>query len=162
MVNFKFTGRWIGVENALNNLPRELQSASLWGQQKAAEKLVKIAKAHINDQDLGWPPIDKATNSGDPRILVDTEQYYSSIKAWRKNNIYNAGVPTSVYNKRGVRISDIAMAHEHGLGRVPKRALWVPSIEEMGGSSGVADIVSTAIVNKLLKLRSLGFDVTLR
>lgn len=158
MINLRLTGNWIGARNGLASLPLILHSSSMWGQRKAAEKLVKIVKGHINNQDLNWAPLSSSTNSGDPRILVDTQAYLNSIKAWRQNYVYNVGVPLSAYNHRGISISEIATRHEYGFG-VPQRPLWIPSVQELGGPKGVAKIVSRAIFNKILKLRSQGFKV---
>jgi len=158
MINITLTGNWTGAKMGLAALPAALQSSSIYGQRKAAEKLVKIVKGHINNQDLSWLPLAPGTNSGDPRILVDTEAYYNAIKAWRSNFTYYAGVPVSAMNHRGISISEIATRHEYGFG-VPERPLWRPSVDEMGGAKGMARIVSMAIYRKIQFLRGSGFTI---
>jgi hypothetical protein len=161
MIQIKMIGNWKGAKRGLEELPLLVKSSALWGQRKAAERLVRIAKAHINNQDLGWAPRSERTNSSDPRILVDNEDYYKSIKAWRKDNIYYAGVPRDKYNGKGVRISDYATIHEHGSDKMPARPLWAPSFREIGGSKGVRQIIVDSIYNKVKILRSQGFEITI-
>ena len=154
-------GNWEAAARGLAVLGPELASAAMWGQQKAAEKYIKIVKGHIDNQDLGWVPLSENTNSGDTRILVDTEAYRSAIKAWRTGYVYYAGVKSSATNHRGTSIVDYATMHEHGWGHVPKRALWEPSYHEMGGAAGMTAIITAAIYNKLQRLRAAGFTVTM-
>lgn len=160
MIEFNLIGQWAGVADALDMLPAEIQSSAVWGQRKVAERLIRIVKGHINDQDLGWEPLDPKTNSGDPRILVDYEDYYSAIKAWKDLGTYYAGVPRTAKNRRGISIAFYAQLHEYGTSRMPARPLWEPSFQEMGGNAGVNAIVATAIYNKIKKLRSKGFTTT--
>jgi hypothetical protein len=162
MIGVSFIGDWTGVQAGLTALPQILKSSADWGNRKAAEKLVKIAKAHIDNQDLGWPALSSSSNSGDPRILVDTEDMRNSIKAWRQNYKYYAGIPMNAHNSRGIRIADIAIMHEFGYGNMPQRSLWGPSIQDLGGRKGIQKIVSDAIYNKIKFLRTKGIQVDYR
>lgn len=161
MIEFKLVGDWRGAQRALDQLPRQVKTAALWGQEKAARKLVRIVKAHIDTQDLGWEPRAANTNSNDPRTLVDTEAYYNSIKVWRSSGTYFAGVKRSEYDSKGRRISDYAIYHEFGGPNLPRRPLWGPSMVDLGGGRGVRKIVLTAIYNKVKLLRAQGFDINL-
>lgn len=152
-------GDWRRVQMALNNLPRIVMSSATWGQREVAEKLVKIVKGHINNQDLGWSARVDTTNSNDPRILVDYGDYYGAIKAYSDKGIYYAGVKRDAFNREGTRIADYAVVHEYGWGSIPKRPLWAPSFKEMGGSRGIKEIITRAIQTKIKKLRAEGFDV---
>lgn len=152
-------GRWDLISDGFSGLDARVKSSAVWGQRKGAELIVKVAKAHINNQDLGWVPRSSTTESGDGRILVDTEAYYGAIKAWKEGSTYHAGVPTSATNGKGTPIYIYAIAHEYGLGRVPARPLWRPTLKEVGGKKGVKGIVKTAIAKKVLELRNKGFDV---
>lgn len=160
-MDIKFEGNWLGVKVALNQLPLMLRGAATWGQRKVAERLVTEVKKHINAQDLGWMPRSARTNSSDPRILVDDGDYYASIKAWKQGNAYNAGVPARAFNSKGYSIADYAIMNEEGGGNLPARPLWEPSFKKMGGRKGVQTIVTTAIYQKAIRLKSLGFDVQL-
>jgi len=160
MTSVRFNGNWTKVTASLAALPTVLQSAAIWGQRKAAEKLVKIVKGHINNQDLNWPQPNNKSNSGDPRILVDSEAYLNSIKAWKKGDTYYAGIPSTARNAKGIRIADYAILHEFGYDDMPERALWRPSVEELGGGQGIAAIIGAAIYNKIGALRAAGFTVT--
>lgn len=146
-------GPWNKITMNLAGLAPALQSSAVWGQRKSAERLVKIVKDHIDNQDLGWPKLSPDTLTGDPRILVDNQEYYNSIKAWKKGNTYFAGVPAGSVNSRGIRISLIALVHEHGTARVPRRELWRPSVEELGHSKGVRNTIATSIYNKIKLLQ---------
>lgn len=161
MIGYTFTGNWGEINRQFKNLPREVNSSIVWGQRKAAEKLVKIVKAHINNQDLGWAARSPRTTPNDPRVLVDMGEYYDSISAWRKYGVYYAGVPRDKYNSKGTRISEYALINELGSGDIPARPLWGPSFEELGGPHGVRDIVMQAIYRKLRELNTKGFDVGL-
>jgi hypothetical protein len=161
MIEIKMIGDWRGAKRGLQELPFMVKSSALWGQRKAAERLVKIVKAHINNQDLGWAPRSANTSSNDPRTLVDNEDYYKNIKAWRKNELYYAGVPRDKYNGKGVRISDYATIHEHGAKGLPARPLWAPSFQEVGGAKGIRAIIVDSIYAKVRNLRAKGFDVTI-
>lgn len=149
----------MGVKLALQSLPLQVRSSAMWGQQKVANKLVKTVKKHLNSQDLGWAPRSARSKSSDPRILVDTEAYYGSIRAWRTGDTFNAGVPANAFNARGQRIADYAAMNEYGSDELPARPLWGPSFKEIGGKRGVSNIVTTAIFEKVRKLRAVGLDI---
>ncbi len=113
-VIFTKFGPWNSISMALNNLPILIRSSAIWGMRKAAEKLKDIVIGHIDNQDLAWASVSSKTISGDPRILVDTEQYRNSIETFIRGNTYYVGVPSNKYNSRGIRISDLAWWHEEG------------------------------------------------
>lgn len=152
-------GDWARVQTALRDLPRTVMSSAVWGQRNVAEKLVKIVKGHINNQDLGWPARVDTTNSNDPRILVDYGDYYGAIKAYSDKGVYYAGVKRNAFNRAGTRIADYAVVHEYGWGPIPRRPLWGPSFKELGGDKGIKKVVFQAIYDKVKKLRAEGFDV---
>lgn len=152
-------GDWRRVQIALTNLPRMVMTSAAWGQRNVAEKLVKIVKGHINNQDLGWSPRVSTTNSNDPRILVDYGDYYGAIKAYSDKGIYYAGVKRDAFNRSGTRIADYAVVHEYGWESIPRRPLWGPSFKELGGSKGIKETVTQAIYAKIKSLRAQGLDV---
>lgn len=146
-------GDWAGVELKLSNLADDIKASAMWGQRKAAEKLVKIVKGHIDNQDLGWTPLVNPQNSGDPRILVDYSTYRDNIKTWQKNYSRYVGVKKDVLNNRGEKVWMVAAIHEYkSYTGGPQRALWGPSTEELGGPTGITKIIHTAIRNKLMQL----------
>lgn len=156
MITFTPVGDWTGVVIGLRALPGLVKSGGVWGQRKAAEKLVKIVKGHIDNQDLGWIP---SMGGGDPRTLVDTELYRNSIKAWKSGDSYYAGVPTNLYYPNGNQVSTVAAEHEFGLGKNIERPLWRPSVDELGGAEGVKKIIGKAIFNRIAILASRGITV---
>lgn len=149
MIEIKLEGDWRKTRRFLSVLPFTLKSAARAGEKAAAEKLVAIVKSHIRKQDLAWEP-NADSKSGD-MILVDTGLYLRSIKSWRSTNGYMAGVPKTVYNPDGIRVSDYAIYNEFGFGRGPARPLWDPSLREMGGNKGVRDIVLKTIALQVAK-----------
>lgn len=162
MIEFISYGYWNQSRVMLEALPAMIYSSAIWGMRKAAEQLVKIVKGHIDRQDLGWPPLAASTSSGDPRVLVDTELYRNSIQAFKRGNTYYAGIPENItYPTTGVLVSDVAMMHEEGYGSLPRRPLWKPSIQELGGEWGYGSIVAASIYDKLLSLRAAGMEVKL-
>lgn len=146
-------GNWAGVEDTLQKLPTILKTSALWGQRKASERLVKILKGHIDNQDLGWEELVNPESSGDPRILVDYGTYRDNIKTWQKNNVRYVGVKKDVINHGGERVWMIAALHEFkSFNGGPYRALWEPSLKELGGPRGVTKIIEGVIANKIRKL----------
>lgn len=164
VVEFKPFGNWNEVSNVLSNLPKELESSALWGQRKAGEELVRIVKKHLAIQDLNWTPLAPSTikRKGHSKILIDTYAYYSAIETWQKNKQRYVGVKNNKVNSKGKRIANIAAIHEirsYKEGK-PYRALWGPSVNEMGGGKGIARIIEEAIFNKVKKLKAKGIEVT--
>lgn len=161
MIQFEFIGNWAIAGLVLKKLPQLLKSSGVYGQRRAAESIIKIAKAHINNQDLGWAPRSERSEQGDPRILVNSEAYYGAIRAWKKGDEYYAGVPKDSYNSKGISIVEYALAHEYGFGNMPERPLWEPSFKEIGGKKGVERIIKTAIKAKIARLKNQGFEIYL-
>lgn len=159
MIEFEFTGNWEVAGRVLKKLPNILKSSGIYGQRKAAEMIVKIAKNHINNQDLGWAPRAQRSSVADSRILVHSEDYYGAIKAWKRGDEYYAGVSKDAVNSKGTSITEYALAHEYGFGNMPQRPLWEPSFKDIGGKKGVERIVKMAIKNKISKLQVDGFEV---
>lgn len=150
---FEKIGDWAKVEKTLAALPLAIKASADWGQRKVAEKLVKIVKGHIDNQDLGWAPLIHPQLSGDPRILVDYETYRNNIKTWQKGGSRYVGVKKDVRNRKGIETWYYAAIHEyksyHG---GPYRALWGPSIKEIGGAQGVRKTIEEAIGKKITQL----------
>lgn len=161
MFNFSLVGDWPGVQVALNQLDPMIKSSTEWGMRKATEAIVKKVKNHINAQDLGWPQRSSGYNAGDPRILVDTEAYYGAIQAYKKGDVYYAGVKPNKTNAQGHLITNYALMNEYGGGNLPPRPVWQPSVAEYGGKQGVRATVVRAIFDKVKILRAKGFDVRL-
>ena len=160
-IHFAMVGNWAGVEAALEALPSELKSSAMWGQRKSAEDFVKIVKGHIQNDDLNLTP--KSYNSNDSRPLVNNQLYLNSIKAWRKNGVYYAGVPMGIYEPSGIQVSILASILEHGNRRgramIPPRPVWSMSYRELGGKRQVKQNIVNAIHNKMKKLEMVGFIV---
>lgn len=156
MIEFKLEGNWSVPGDAFRGMPRMVKKAGQDAQKKTAEKIVKLAKKHIRAQDLGWKPSQKASG----KTLIDTGAYYDAIKAWKQGDAYLAGVPLGATNAKGVPIFIYALVHEYGSSNVPRRPLWRPVYQEMGGKKGLAKAVKDAVRKKINTLRNKGFQIT--
>jgi hypothetical protein len=153
-IQIKKVGDWGKAEYKLSALPLALRTSALWAQRKIAEKLVKIVKGHIDAQDLGWDPKANPDLSNDPRVLVDQGLYRNNISTWQEGYQRYIGVKKHITNTQGVPVYRYAALHEFlSYNGGPYRALWGPSIEELGGTSGMSSEMSRVINNKM---RSLG------
>jgi hypothetical protein len=161
-IKFEKIGNWDTTVAKLVKLDKNLKSSLQWGERKVGEKLVNIVKNHLRNQDLGWDGLATSTlwkKKGDARVLIDTETYLNSIKTWQSNGTRFIGVPKDITNpENGEEVWRIAQIHEfksyHG---GPFRALWGPSMEEIGGNKGVRDIIFDVLYKKMKKL---GYPVT--
>lgn len=154
-IRISVIGNWQGEMRKMRMLAPDIYSSALWGQEKAARKLVKIVKGHLINQDLkDWTQLSEKTlkRKTDWRILIDSETYLNNIKAFRKGYVYYAGVKRGVTQPNGIETARVAAIHEFrslATKGAPRRPLWAPSIEEMGGAKGIRNIVIKAIAAKL-------------
>lgn len=158
-VNVKLFGPWNKVRTLLNNLKPNLKEIAVASQRTIAERYVRKVKAHLRNQDIpGWTPLSnryadtKMAKYGHEDILVASWEYYESIRAWRENGVYHAGVPRGLTYDNGTEISRVAAIHEawsYASGR-PYRPLWDYTIkEDMGGLRGLKAAVNEVIKTKL-------------
>lgn len=131
-VNVKILGNWKGAVVAYNRMRPEIRKAIVNGQTRYARRLVKVVKGHIIKQDLPWEPASE--NKRGNMLMIDTSDYYTSIKYWQKNYELYVGVPKHfIHGKTGKPLWKVASWQEHGTKKIPARPLWGPSIEEVGG-----------------------------
>lgn len=160
-MEIKLFGPWNKVSRLLNQLPRELKDISISSQRSVAEKFVRKIKNHLSNQDIpGWTPLSnsyadrKMGKFGHEEILIASWQYYESIKTWRENNSYHAGVPKGVSYENGTEIAAVAKIHEDWsmIPGKPHRPLWNFTInEDMGGLKGIKKTVNEIIITRLIK-----------
>ena len=163
-IKLNLFGPWLGESRKIAELPKDIRNSAIRGQRKAAERLVRVVRNHLIYQDLKeWPELAPSTirkKQGDSRILIDTEQYLNNIKAWRDNHIYYVGVKRGVTNENGIEVARVAAIHEFKsevTRGAPRRPLWEPSINDMGGKEGIRDIVRETIA---LGLMGKGWKIT--
>lgn len=170
-IDFKPLGNWADTLRKLNRLGPDVRDASTKAQLKVAKEIVRRVKAHIRNQDLGWPPLSaeysavKLAFGLNPKTLYAYGNYYRAIEAWKagNNSVVNAGVKKGKYTKTlsGKRsrwdIATIAAIHEFSSGkRIPRRPLWNPTIKELGGANGIKKMY----INSLLyHLRMKGIPI---
>lgn len=161
-MRYSLVGNWSGVELALAGLPAALKSSAMWGQRKTAEKFAKMVKDNIKNGKVEGPP--KKYNSSDSRSLINDEHYVSSIKAWRQNGVYYAGVKKGVVTQaksgsKPLEVATLAIIHEQGLGKMPARPVWGPTWAEFGGNKQASKYVTQAILKKAAALKMIGFTI---
>ena len=151
-MGIEMTGNWSGLIADITLLPDMLKTSAIWGQSKYAEKLVRVVKGHIMDQDLNWVPSKKASLGTNDLTLYDTGTYYRSIKTWQQNYTRYIGVKKGIIEpKSKVEVWEVAAYHEYmSYNGGPFRGLWRPSFEELGGMEGIRKIVFDVLIKKVL------------
>jgi hypothetical protein len=163
-ITTKLEGDWKGATEMLGTLDTKIRRGIQAAQRSQGQKLVRIVKNHILDQDLDWAPKKHPEKSGDPRVYIDTEAYYNAITEWQENLIHYIGVKSDKTNGRGQNIAYYAYLLEYGWtsrggNNVPARPLWQPSIDEMGGQEGWKKAIADDIRRKFKPFESKGFEV---
>ena len=157
-VNVKMIGNWKGAVKTAALLNPVIKKSIVQGQRKYARRLVAIVKKHIISQDLGWKPASASKRGS--LLMIDTRDYYTSIRYWQKNYELHVGVPTHlIHGRSGKPIWKIASWQEQGNKRVPKRPLWAPSIKEMGGNKEVANQVQQEITRNLRAISNGAWEI---
>jgi hypothetical protein len=153
-VEVKLFGQWEDAMRVLATMGPVVKSGSIKAQIKVGKEIQRRVKAHLRNQDLGWRALDsdyakrKDAAGLDSRILTAYGTYYNNIDVWQKGSQHlvmvgvKKGVRTwTIGGKRSkLDVATIAYIHEFGGSKVPRRALWNPTIQEMGGAAGVKKI----------------------
>lgn len=171
-LTFELYGEWDKTIRTIQKVGPAVKIAGLYAQMKVASILKKKVVGHLVNQDLGWKSLSdkylhqKARVAADTRILMAYNQYYQNIEVWHKSNEHTVfvGVKKGKYtysvwdNKRSrIDIASIAYIHEFARGKtIPRRPLWNPTIQEMGGEQGIKDLYVKHLVGKL---RIMGIPV---
>lgn len=167
-------GPWKKELQKLAKLGDVTRDGTLIGQRKAGERLVKIVKGHIRNQDLGLKALssrylkNKLKRHQNPGVLISTGAYLEAIDTWRENYVYYVGVrrgkldSDAYYKSKGkkrIEIAEVATINELGnpSGHPPKRPLWAASMKEMGGVKGFRDIITKSLYTNLI---NKGYNVT--
>lgn len=158
-LQFKLVGNWELTAHMLRSLPRGVRNSALWGQRKWAQRLLRVVKGHLLNQDLNWPSASPSSQSRDKRLLIDSGTYLRSITLWQKAYSIHVGVRRGVYEPNGEEVAFIATLHEVGAKGVPQRELWGPSFEELGGREGIRQEVRRNIARRLVKDMGSQFEV---
>lgn len=151
-VEISLFGDWDKTIRIIQKLGPSIKQASIKAQLKVCKEIQKVVKAHLRNQDLGWKQLSpeyeakKEQKGLDHRILMAWGTYYDSIEVWRKGNQHMVfvGVKKGIYTrdlqgrKSRLDVATIAAIHEFSSGKkIPRRALWNPSIREIGGIKGI-------------------------
>lgn len=105
-----------------------------------AQKMAEEVKSVIKEQKEAWPPLNpyykkrKVKAGYDPRMLIATGQYLSSITVYRSNNVWVVGTKPfrqhmgSKLNKgKMVPMSKLALWLEYGTSKMPARPHFRPA-----------------------------------
>ncbi len=151
-VKFQLEGRWRAMNTAMGMLGPDIMMAYMSTQLEIAEKLLKIIKGHIYNQDLGWVPLADSTQKrkGHDNAYIDTGLLNNSITILTRGTRVTVGIPRNIQAKDGVYLADIASMMEYGAGKMPARPLWGPSRDEMDRKT-VTKIFATRLGGILLR-----------
>jgi len=146
VLQIKPYGDWTKVLRNIEDLPKDVLTGYIRAQETALNRLVKIVKGHIYSQDLpGFSKKKKRVG----RHLIDTSSYVTSIKTWRENFTYYAGVKSGVNEpKSKIQITKLAHMLEFGTKKMQAMPVWGPSWKEFGGIKELERIVTEAIYNR--------------
>lgn len=153
-VKVSMLGNWPKAVKTFATLSPVVKRSIAMGQRKYARKLVAIVKGHIIQQDLGWKAASPSKRGS--MLMIDTRDYYQSIRYWQKNYELHVGVPEHlIHGRSGQKLWKVATWNERGTKKIPARPLWGPSIKELGGTKQVAIDVRDEI-QKNLSILGLG------
>lgn len=153
-------GDWDRTVRMVNSLENGIKVASYKAQMKVCKEIEKRVKAHLRNNDLGWTALDadyakkKSSHNLDGRTLIAYGAYYHAITTWTPSgrNIVNVGVKKGKYTQKigggrsKLEIAAIAAIHEFSTGKLPRRPLWNPTIQEMGGPNGIKKMYVNSLI----------------
>lgn len=158
-VNVKLLGNWPGATKAYALMVPAIRRSVVNGQRRYARRLVAKVKGHIMSQDLPWPPASESKRG--QILMIDTREYYSSIRYWQKNYELYVGVPKHfIHGRTGQPLWKVATWQEKGTKNIPARALWGPSIDELGGVTQVSQEVTQEMFKTMAILGTGIFKTT--
>lgn len=153
-IDFKLLGNLAHSKNMLMGVAPDIRKAYLRSQSSIADKLLRIVRRHLVNQDLSWEPLSLGTidKKRHDLILIDTETYLNSIDRFQSGYNIFVGVKKGIMEpKTGMEVSRIAALHEFGTELIPARPLWEPSINELGGKSGIKEQFLNDLASRLTK-----------
>lgn len=151
-MQIKPIGNWSKVIRTFQTLGPAIKRASIKAQLKVCNEILRKVKGHLRNQDLGWKKLSPGYSARkhelglDPRTLIAYGNYYHAIEVWQvgSRHMVFVGVKKGKYTstisgKRSkLDIATIATVHEFSRGkRFPKRPLWNPTVQEIGGPQGI-------------------------
>lgn len=132
-------GNWDKAKYIIKSLKKNAEHAVKISLLRIGKEGVKVAKGHIDAQDLPWKPLEpstvaqKSSQNKDPRILVSSNRYYDSITYKTQGNGVFIGIPKNAQSERGESLMMIAAVHEFGAmsRNIEARPLWQPTGSEL-------------------------------
>jgi hypothetical protein len=145
----ELTGHWSALKRVLNEASPKLKSESRRTIGRQLKKIEAKVLNHIDEQDLGWDPLNpaylkakKKKHKGVEDILRASNQMYQNITTHQEDSFSGAvGVKRGVKTKDGADVTDIALIHEQPDDdgkKIPARKLWKPTFNEMKAGIGEA------------------------
>lgn len=162
-IEVKPFGQWKETLKMIGKLDPAIKLASVKAQLKVCNVIKTKVKSHIRLNDLGWTKLStkyaarKERVGLDSRILIASGAYYWGIQVWHipTRNLVMVGVKkglkSTAFGKRSkLDVAQIAAIHEFSNGkRLPRRPLWNPTIEEMGGKKGIQKMYINSLIHWL-------------
>jgi len=132
-------GDWKKAKNVTEKVTLLIEESCVVCAQRLALQGEKIAKEHIQNQDLGWTPLKPATIANKVRkgyselIYVATSTYFQSITGWNEGTTALIGVRRGTLTDTGGDLGIVAATLEFGSPshNVPERPLWRPTGTEL-------------------------------
>lgn len=171
MISVKLIGDWNKAEFLLATLGPNLSKVGIFAQKKIATIYIDLVKQHLQNQDIpGWTPLSKDyakrknKKYGHEELLMASMTFYQSIKIWKEEDKYFAGIPSNLNYPNGKSVARIASIHEDWsyLPGKPHRPLWGYTFEmDLGGFRGVRKevnhIIKTKLAEKGYPIKNLSF-----
>lgn len=129
--------------------PRLQAVFKVWGRQYESfirKRFIKLAKGGADADGYSWPKLSPMTiagrrkgkgKSGNVEILRDTGTLLNALTIGAPGNHFNPlkdgfeyGFGGSAKHPSGFTITDLAIAHDEGKGRLPERKILVPPDQE--------------------------------
>ena len=154
-ITIKKQGNWAGATWNYKMLNKSIRETIVKEEKAIAKELYQRVRAHIRDQDLPWKRPSK--NKRGSKLMIHWGTYYHSITTGSNKLEAWVGVRKGLYHPRtGQEIHRIATWQEYGTNshkhKIPKRPLWGPSIEEMGGRQAFVNRVEKKLRAKMKRM----------
>ena len=111
-----------------------------------AKAIAQEIQRHIQRQDLPWPALSSRTIAakGHDRIYIDTGRYFEAIRykvTKRSRHKLRLDVFMHGNHPSGISMEQLAFYLEGGTTRIPRRRLWKPVFNQIGGMKEFVDLV---------------------
>jgi len=132
-----FSGAWDKVHSWLTRAATGHLSAKLMRAAEGYGEAVRVKLlAHIQAQDLGWPPLAPSTvaKKGHEQAYVETGDLISNIRVELDQGRFHTTLkvfPSDATSRSGLTFRELATKLEYGTPTIPPRPVWRPTYDEV-------------------------------